>query len=113
MVRPSRLSDQDLHLFHEGTHLRLWERLGAHPGENERGEPGTWFAVWAPNARAVSVIGDWNGWDGDATPLSPRGESGIWEGFVPGVGKGELYKYLVRGDGGYVQDKADPFGLLH
>ncbi len=113
MARASRLTDQDLHLFNEGTHMRLWERLGAHLGAGPDGAAGTHFAVWAPNARAVSVVGGWNGWDPDASPLSARGVSGIWEGFVPGVGRGELYKYLVRGKDGRAQDHADPYGLLH
>src|SRR5436189_5718147 len=80
--RPT-LSDWDFHLFNEGSHHRLWEKLGAHliPG-------GATFGVWAPNADSVSVIGDWNGWSVDAHPLESRGPSGIWEGFVPGVQKG-------------------------
>src|SRR6267378_235812 len=75
----SLLSDDDLHLFNEGSHLRLYEHLGAHlrPG-------GTQFAVWAPNARMVNVVGDWNGWNKHQDALSPRGSSGIWEGFVKG-----------------------------
>ena len=82
-----RLSSQDLFLFNEGTHQRLYERLGAHVAEG-----GTSFAVWAPSAQAVSVVGDWNGWDAAKDPLASRGPSGIWEGFVPAVGKGALYK---------------------
>src|SRR3954465_4189484 len=81
------LSDWDYHLFNEGSHHRLWEKLGVHlvPG-------GAMFGVWAPNATAVSVIGDWNGWDRDAHRLELRGGSGIWEGFVPHVTKGMKYK---------------------
>jgi 1,4-alpha-glucan branching enzyme len=100
----SPLSDQDLHLFHEGTHQRLFERLGAHLTA-----AGTSFAVWAPNARSVSVIGDFNAWDSAASPLEPRG--GLWEGTVPGVGAGALYKYLVTGPDGASEAKADPFGF--
>ncbi|HEX6330685.1 MAG TPA: 1,4-alpha-glucan branching protein GlgB [Actinomycetota bacterium] len=105
------LSDQDLYLFNEGTHGRLYERLGAHPLEVD-GEPGTLFGVWAPNAKEVSVIGDFNGWTLGAEPLRPRGDSGIWEGFVPGVGVGALYKlHIGSREGGYRVDKADPFAV--
>ncbi len=109
----SRISDQDLHLFNEGTHQRLYERLGAHIGRDEDGREGTAFAVWAPDARAVDVVGDFNGWQAGRTPLSSRGVSGIWEGFVPGIGRGELYKYRIEGRAGQVQQKADPYGFLH
>ncbi|RIK93743.1 MAG: 1,4-alpha-glucan branching enzyme [Proteobacteria bacterium] len=111
MPAASALSDQDLYLFNEGSHIRLWEKLGAHPVEQD-GRAGTRFAVWAPNAEAVSVVGDWNGWSRDAHPLATRGSSGIWEGFVPGVGRGAVYKYHVRSRaGGYRVDKADPFAF--
>ena len=103
------LTDQDLHLFNEGTHLRLWEKLGAHPVEG-----GVAFAVWAPNALEVSVMGDWNGWNPSSHHLHARGSSGIWEGVVPGIGHGEHYKYhIVSRYHGYRIDKADPMGLLH
>jgi 1,4-alpha-glucan branching enzyme len=103
--------DQDLHLFNEGTHLRLWEKLGTHPGTS-RGEDGTHFAVWAPNAARVAVIGDWNAWDGAAHPLHAVGSSGIWAGFLPGVGRGSTYKYRIESaQGGYRVDKADPFAF--
>jgi 1,4-alpha-glucan branching enzyme len=105
----SLLTDQDLHLFNEGTHLRLWEKLGAHVVEG-----GVFFAVWAPNAELVTVMGDWNGWSPSSHPLRPRGSSGIWEGVVPGIGRGERYKYhVVSRYHGYRIDKADPMGLLH
>jgi 1,4-alpha-glucan branching enzyme len=105
------LSDQDLYLFNEGSHLRLWEKLGAHPMVVNR-RAGTHFAVWAPNAESVAVIGDWNGWSPDSDPLVPLGSSGIWEGFVPGVERGAVYKYHVRSRrDGYRVDKADPFAL--
>jgi 1,4-alpha-glucan branching enzyme len=106
------LSEDDLYLFNEGSHFRLWERLGAHLGEHE-GEPGAGFAVWAPNAEQVALIGDFNDWDAAAHPLEPRGDSGIWEGFVPGVERGARYKYRIHGRGGYVVAKADPFGYRH
>src|SRR5690606_33641552 len=81
----SELGEQDLFLFNEGSHLRLWEKLGSHPCRVGV-RAGTRFAVWAPNARSVSVIGDWNGWKRDQQPLQPVGASGIWQGFVPEVG---------------------------
>ncbi|TFG94664.1 MAG: 1,4-alpha-glucan branching protein GlgB, partial [Myxococcales bacterium] len=105
------LTDQDLHLFNEGTHLRLWEKLGAHPTV-ERRRAGTRFAVWAPNAESVAVMGDWNDWSKDADPLAQLGASGIWHGFVPKVGRGAVYKYHLRSrHGGYRVDKADPFAI--
>jgi 1,4-alpha-glucan branching enzyme len=104
------LNENDLYLFLEGTHIKLGDVLGAHIVE-ERG--GTNFAVWAPNARAVSVIGNFNGWQKGITPLSPAG-AGIWQGFVSGISAGATYKYHVESKfGGYKADKADPFGFLH
>src|SRR5690606_6070475 len=82
------LGDLDLHLLAEGTHLHASERRGAHPGAG-----GTHFAVWAPNARGASVVGDFNGWSPDATPLSLRPEAGVWEAVVPGVQEGARYKF--------------------
>ncbi len=103
----SLISPFDLHLFNEGTHSHLFDKLGAHLAHDPEG---TYFAVWAPNADAVSVIGDFNGWDKDANGLYPREQSGIWEGFIPTVGHGALYKYYVHSKvtrNGV--DKADPF----
>jgi 1,4-alpha-glucan branching enzyme len=102
------LTDQDVYLFREGTHSRLYEKLGAHVGET-----GTHFAVWAPNAAAVSVIGDFNGWNKDAHPLTPRADSsGIWERTVAQAGPGTLYKYhIVSRHDGYRVDKRDPFAF--
>ncbi|HJQ78247.1 MAG TPA: 1,4-alpha-glucan branching protein GlgB [Acidimicrobiia bacterium] len=103
----SLLTEDDLYLWNEGSHFRLYEKLGAHPVGR-----GTYFAVWAPNADRVSVVGDWNGWDRDSEPLSPRGVSGIWEGVIPGAGPASTYKFhVVNGD--YRVDKADPFGFHH
>ncbi|MHB1161947.1 MAG: 1,4-alpha-glucan branching protein GlgB [Chloroflexota bacterium] len=106
------LTEDDLHLFNEGTHYRLYDKLGAHP--MARGTTrGRYFAVWAPNAEQVSVIGDFNGWDNASTLLQPRDRSGIWEGFVPGVGVGSLYKYHIRSrERGYQVDKADPYAFF-
>ncbi len=91
----SLLSDSDVHLFREGRHFRLYEKLGSHPMEVD-GVGGTLFATWAPSAKGVSVVGDFNGWDPDSHSLEARWDgSGIWEGFLPGVGKGSLYKYHI------------------
>jgi 1,4-alpha-glucan branching enzyme len=109
---PSLFADLDLHLFNEGTHVRLYRKLGAHPGEVD-GRAGTHFAVWAPSAEEVSVVGDFNGWSEHKDPLAPLASSGIWEGFVPDVGPGTLYKYHIRSRNGYHVNKADPFGFCH
>jgi 1,4-alpha-glucan branching enzyme len=109
----SLLTPEDLFLFNEGTHYRIHEKLGAHL-TTDGGEPGTCFGVWAPNAREVSVIGSFNQWKPGAHLLYPRGNSGIWEGFIPGVGKGSLYKFRIASrQHGHIGDKADPFGILH
>ncbi len=102
------LTREDLYLFNEGRQFRLHRHLGAHPG-SVGGVPGTRFAVWAPHARSVSVIGDFNHWNRGAHPLMPLGESGVWAGFVAGVGHGCNYKYhIVSHNAGYAVDKADP-----
>jgi 1,4-alpha-glucan branching enzyme len=107
----SMLTEEDIYLFNEGSHYRLYQKLGAHL-KNVNGQEGVCFAVWAPNAESVSVIGDFNGWDKGSHPLHPRGESGIWEGFIPGFGRGELYKYHVASRfNGYQADKTDPFAV--
>ncbi len=103
------LGDQDLYLFAEGSHVRLQEKLGAHLVRDRQAE-GTYFAVWAPNARSVSVIGNFNGWDVKRHPMTARERSGVWETFIPDVGPGALYKYhVVSSHRGYKVDKADPF----
>ncbi len=114
----SPMSEKDIYLFNEGTHHRLYHALGSHPGTRDGsrdGEAGTWFAVWAPNAAQVAVMGDWNDWNKTSQPLALRGESGVWEGFLPGVGLGARYKYHVVSKyphpGAYRADKADPFAL--
>lgn len=106
----SLFSDTDIYLFKEGRHFRLYDKLGGHPMEVDDRQ-GTLFAVWAPNAERVSVIGDFNGWNHDTHVLYPRlDESGVWEGFVPGAHHGHLYKYHIRSKHHlYSTDRADPF----
>jgi 1,4-alpha-glucan branching enzyme len=105
------LTEYDLHLLAEGTHYRTYEKLGAHLRE-VNGVGGVHFAVWAPNATRVAVIGEFNGWNPAANPLTRRESAGVWETFVPGVGEGATYKYRVDGPGGrYRADKADPYGF--
>ena len=105
---PPVLGDLDLHLLGEGNHLASYRKLGAHPLVHE-GIEGVAFAVWAPNARAVSVVGDFNGWDARRMPMRLRGSSGFWELFVPGLRPGHLYKYRIVGpDGAVLPLKADP-----
>jgi 1,4-alpha-glucan branching enzyme len=107
----SFLTKDDLYLFNEGSHLRLYEKLGAHPTKMDNQE-GTYFSVWAPNADEVSVIGDFNGWKPSEFKLFPSGQSGIWEGFIPGVKKGTLYKYHIWTRGRQQQlEKADPYAF--
>jgi 1,4-alpha-glucan branching enzyme len=115
----SLLTDHDLYLFNEGSQFRLYEKLGAHivnnggtPGTGV--ESGTYFAVWAPNADHVSVIGEFNDWEKASHSLKPKGQSGIWEGFIPGIGKGTLYKYHIGSRfNRYRVDKADPFSVFN
>ena len=102
------LGDLDLHLFGEGRHESLWRVLGAHP-TNHQGTEGVAFAVWAPNARAVRVVGEWNGWDGRVHPMRTIGSSGIWELFVPAAQPGQLYKFEMIDANDVVALKADPF----
>ncbi|SRR5579875_629162 len=104
------LGDLDLHLFNEGRHRRLWEVMGAHPKVHE-GVAGTAFAVWAPNAKAVRVVGDWNFWDGRAHPMRTLGSSGVWELFIPGVQAGARYKYEMITSDERLTLKADPFAF--
>src|SRR5450631_1292409 len=109
-VPNSLLSEFDLYLFNEGTHVRIYEKLGAHV-VTRAGLLGVEFAVWAPNADAVSVIGEFNTWDFETTPLQQRASPGIWEGFVPGIGQGTLYKYSIKPRFSIKRiDKADPDG---
>jgi len=105
----SLLTDLDIHLFREGKHYRLYEKLGSHLVEH-LGVKGTYFSVWAPNGQNVSVIGNFNGWNRYAHPLEPRPDgSGIWEGFIPAIGHGEVYKYAITAPSGHHLEKGDPF----
>ncbi len=106
----SLLTEHDIYLFKQGRHFRLYDKLGAHIHAAD-GIAGVHFAVWAPNARRVAVIGDFNGWRAEAHPLFPRqDDSGIWEGFIPGVSRGARYKYhLTSHHGNYQVEKTDPF----
>jgi len=107
----SLLGEQDLHLFNEGTHNRLYEKLGARLITVE-GVSGGYFAVWAPNARQVSVIGDFNSWEKGKHPLRSRGNSGIWDGFIPGISHGRNYKFhILSAQDNYRVDKADPLAF--
>ncbi len=108
---PPVLTDFDLHLFSEGTHLRLYEKQGARLIEHD-GVRGVCFAVWAPNAERVSVIGDFNQWDGRRHPMRPRGAAGVWEIFIPGLREGDLYKYEIKTRyHGHLAVKSDPYGF--
>jgi 1,4-alpha-glucan branching enzyme len=111
MTSTALLSDYDLHLLAEGTHYRTYEKLGAHV-KNVDGTVGTHFAVWAPNAERVSVIGDFNNWDPDRHRMDLRAAAGVWETFIPEVRNGALYKYRVHSRyNAFVADKADPYGF--
>jgi len=108
---PPVLTEFDLYLFGEGKHYELYEKLGAHAIVHD-GVAGVVFAVWAPNAQRVSVVGNFNQWDGRRHPMRPRGASGLWELFLPGLGEGELYKYEIKSLlAGYLGIKADPYGF--
>ncbi len=105
----SLLTDFDIHLFKEGKHYKLHEKLGAHVVTVEK-QKGTFFAVWAPSAKHVSVVGNFNHWNRGETPLFPRWDSsGIWEAFIPGIGHGEAYKYAIETQEGELLEKGDPF----
>jgi len=101
------VGELDLHLIGEGRHRRLWDRLGAHVRTID-GATGTAFTLWAPAARSVSVIGDWNHWDGRLHPMRTLGSAGVWELFIPGVAAGARYKFEVRAGDGSLHEKADP-----
>ena len=109
----SLFSELDVYLFKQGNHFKLCDKMGAHIIESE-GIRGTYFALWAPNAKSVSVMGDFNGWDKQSHRLASRWDSsGIWEGFIPYIAEGEIYKYHIESKyGGYTADKGDPYAFL-
>lgn len=107
--RSPLLTDFDLHLFAEGNHHRIYEKLGAHIAEID-GVKGVYFAVWAPNARNVSLLGDFNHWDGRKHQMR-KGHTGIWDLFIPGIGAGEAYKYEIKNYAGHIYEKSDPYGF--
>jgi 1,4-alpha-glucan branching enzyme len=107
---PPTIGEVDLHLFNEGTHRRLWEKLGAH-ATAVNGVAGVAFSVWAPSAQRVSVVGDFSQWDGRIYPMRVLGSSGVWELFIPGIEAGALYKYEILTRDGDIRLKADPFAF--
>ena len=107
----SRFTEFDIHLFRQGKHYKLYDKLGSHVMENQ-GVVGTYFAVWAPNASSIAVIGNFNGWNLSSHMLAARWDSsGIWEGWIPDVGVREVYKYFITTNDGQQLEKADPFAL--
>src|ERR1051326_4788767 len=110
---PVLLTSGDLDSFRQGRHFRAYDKLGAHPGIMN-GVAGTFFAVWAPNAQRVQVVGSFNNWNREANPLQAMSDSGIWAGFVPGASPGACYKYyIVSRYQGHAEEKADPFGFRY
>ncbi len=110
---PLQMTDYDIYLFRQGRLLQAYDSLGAHPREIN-GVKGVNFAVWAPNARRISVIGDFNGWDGRIHPMQMHGDTGVWELFIPGMLEGELYRYAIQSyNQGYYAEKSDPYGFLY
>ena len=107
---PQVITDFDLHLFNEGNHHKIFEKLGAHLMTLE-GQSGTHFAVWAPSARSVSVVGNFNCWDGRSHPMHPLSNSGVWELFIPGICSGEMYKYEIKTQSNDLLIKADPYAF--
>jgi 1,4-alpha-glucan branching enzyme len=107
----SLLSELDIHLFREGKHFKIYEKLGSHLVTNKK-QKGVYFAVWAPTATKVSVIGEFNGWNRDSHVLDVRWDSsGIWEGFIPGLEEGAVYKYALTTDNGELLEKGDPYAM--
>lgn len=104
------ITEVDRYLYNNGRHYEIYEKLGAHP-ENYEGNDGVYFAVWAPHGSQVSVVGDFNGWDPEANPMTQLADSGIWEAFVSGLSVGELYKYAITTRSGKILFKADPYAF--
>ena len=104
------ITEVDRYLYGNGTHYEIYEKLGAHP-KTYKGKAGMYFAVWAPHALAVGVVGDFNSWNPDANPMTVLADSGIYEAFVPDIGAGELYKFAITTHTGKILFKADPFAF--
>ena len=104
------ISDLDCYLFGAGTHYDIYQKLGAHP-KTYKGKEGIYFAVWAPHAKEVHLVGDFNNWNPEASPMERISESGIWEIFNPGMKLGELYKFAITTQSGKILYKADPFAF--
>ena len=104
------ITEVDRYLFNNGRHYEIYEKMGAHP-KKYKGKAGMYFAVWAPHADAIGVVGDFNNWNPEANPMAPLADSGIWEAFVPGIGVGELYKYAITTKSGKILFKADPYAF--
>ena len=109
MGEKMHFSELDQYLFGQGTHYDIYKKLGAHPTTQGR-KKGVYFAVWAPNAQSVSVVGDFNSWDTEANPMVKAGPIGVFEVFVPGAKIGDLYKFFIVGMHGEELYKADPYG---
>lgn len=109
MEHVALLTDFDQHLFNEGTHERIYEKFGSHPIQ-QAGQSGVHFAVWAPNAKAVSVIGDFNHWARNSHPMKRLADTGVWTTFIPKLGVGDLYKYAIEAGDGRIFEKVDPYG---
>ena len=110
MGKKMQFGELDQYLFGQGTHYDIYKKLGAHLMTYYR-KSGVYFAVWAPNAKSVSVVGDFNNWDKDANPMTRTGPIGVYEVFVPGAKEGDLYKYAITAQDGRVLMKADPFAF--
>jgi 1,4-alpha-glucan branching enzyme len=108
--RSSQITDVDIHLFAEGNHHRIYEKLGAHAIE-VNGVKGVYFAIWAPNARNISVLGDFNAWDGRKHQMAKLEGNGVWELFIPELGVGTAYKYEIKNNNGHIYEKSDPYGF--
>ena len=104
------ITEVDRYLFNNGRHYEIFEKMGAHP-KKYKGKNGMYFAVWAPHAEQIGVVGDFNSWDPEANAMTPLADSGIWEAFVPGIAAGELYKYAITTKSGKILFKADPYAF--
>ena len=104
------ITEVDRYLFNNGRHYEIFEKMGAQPTKY-KGKSGMYFAVWAPHAEQIGVVGDFNSWNPEANPMQPLADSGIWEAFVPGIATGDLYKYAITTKSGKILFKADPYAF--